>query len=84
MMVCPHCREQAPAGARACPACGKKLGTAGDFAAVLFLVGGSPAWCFLLWSGLRSLHDGSRTAGAVMVGLALAGVAAAGLWLWRR
>jgi len=70
--------------ARICPVCGKSLGTAADFGAMLFLVFGFPAWLAMLWHGLRQYQGGNRPLGVVLVGAGLAVVAALASWILRR
>ena len=67
-----------------CPECGGKLGTAGDFGAMLLLVLGLPAWLLPVWMGLDHLRSGNTGAGVLMIALGLAVSGACVLWLCRK
>jgi len=82
--TCIHCKRRVPMSARTCPECGKPLGSAGDLMAMLILLGGFPAWLFLLYAGLIQVTEGNRKAGIVLLAVGLLLLGGAMTWLFTR
>ena len=69
---------------KVCPECGKPLGSAGDFLAMLLVLAGFPAWLFLLYGGLVRLKEGRPAAGWIMLALGVLILGGSVAWLFTR
>ena len=76
-----YCGQEVPVDAGRCPHCGHKLGTAADFAAILFLVLGVPVGMVIV---LTAAELEFRVVGGIVLAVSLALAGGGWIGVWRR